>query len=138
MANLYPYLRFNGKAREALEFYKDCLNGELKLQTVGDSPAAANMPPETHSGIIHGELRAGDVTLMASDKFNPAESTSGAAISLCLVCSSPEEVKTLYNTFLRGAKSSGPLKEEFFGTFGDVTDKYGMTWMFQYSANPMM
>ncbi len=138
MAYLYPYLRFNGNAREALEFYKDCLNGELKIQTVGETPAAAGMPPETHNSVIHAELRAGDVTLMASDMFNPAESISGAAIALCLVCSSPEEVKDLYNKFLRDAQSSGPLKEEFFGTFGDVTDKFGMRWMFQYSATPPM
>src|SRR5215831_18386655 len=45
MAQLGPYLKFNGNCRQALEFYKYVLGGQLGLQTIGDSPAAGQFPP---------------------------------------------------------------------------------------------
>ena len=43
---LNPYLAFDGRCREAFEFYEKTLGGKIAfLQTIGDSPAAASMPP---------------------------------------------------------------------------------------------
>jgi PhnB protein len=44
MKQLNAYLRFNTNSREDMEFYRDCLGGDLKIMTVGESPMAAQMP----------------------------------------------------------------------------------------------
>jgi PhnB protein len=46
MTQLNAYLHFNGNCREAMTFYQACLGGELKMQAVGESPMAGQMPPE--------------------------------------------------------------------------------------------
>ena len=133
MAKLNPYLHFAGNCREAMEFYKDCLGGELHIETVGNSPAAQHMPPETHNSVMHAELRLGHFTLMDSDMFDAAELANKSDISLCLICGSTAETQGLFAKLARGGNVTHELKEEFFGTFGDLIDRYGNRWMFQFS-----
>jgi len=55
MAQLNPYLKFNGNCRQALEFYRSVLGGQLSLQPIGDSPAAGQFPPAMKNSILHGK-----------------------------------------------------------------------------------
>ncbi|RYY81723.1 MAG: VOC family protein, partial [Chitinophagaceae bacterium] len=66
-----PYLNFNGEAREALQFYKDCFGGELQLLEVANSPMAQHFPPEKHNNIMHGQLNNGAFVVMCSDMTPP-------------------------------------------------------------------
>ena len=131
MMQLVPYLRFNGNCREAMNFYKDCLSAEIKLQTVGESPMAAQMPLESHNNILHSSLMKDNITILfASDMTDPEGIKSGNDFSLCITCSQ-DEIKELFSKFSVGSKVTQELKEEFFGTYGELTDKFGMSWMFQ-------
>ena len=136
MAKLNPYLHFKGNCQEAMNFYHDCLGGKLTVLTIGQSQMAAQMPPETHNNVIHSVLENDGITLMASDMTEPETSVQGNTVALCLVCSSKEEIQTLFSKLSAGGSVGHPLKEEFFGTFGDLTDKYGFDWMFQYNSTP--
>ena len=129
MATLNAYLHFGGNCREAMEFYKGCLGGELELMGVGDSPMAAQMPPEAKKNILHSLLKSGDITIMASDWMAPGSMTKGNNISLSLSCKSNKEADGLYAKLSAGGTASHPLKDEFFGYFGDLKDKFGVTWM---------
>ena len=135
MAQLNAYLIFNGKCREAMEFYKGCLGGELTLNTIGDSPMATQMPAEMRDKILHSMLTSGNMVLMGSDMVGEEGYKPGNTISLCLVCKSREEIEMLFSAISEGGHVRHPLKEEFFGTFGDLTDKYGFNWMFQFGGN---
>jgi uncharacterized glyoxalase superfamily protein PhnB len=42
-----------------------------------------------------------------------------------------EELKTLFERLWIGAEVTDPLKEQFFGTYGELNDKFGVRWMFQ-------
>jgi len=42
-----------------------------------------------------------------------------------------EELKTLFERLSDGAEVTDPLKEQFFGTYGALNDKFGVRWMFQ-------
>ena len=44
MTQINAYLTFNGNCREAMNFYKEVLDGDLALQTIGESPMADKMP----------------------------------------------------------------------------------------------
>ena len=63
MAQLNAYLHFSGDCREAMNFYKACLGGELNLMVVGDSPMAAQMPPGAKNNIMHALLKSGSISI---------------------------------------------------------------------------
>jgi len=135
MTQLNAYLHFNGNCAEVMKFYKDCLGGELSMQTVGESPMAAQMPPQAQKQILHSMLRTDGMVLMASDMFE-GKPEKGHMMSLCLSSDNIDELKTWFAKLSEGGKVGHELKVEFFGTFGDLTDKFGMDWMFQSDAKP--
>jgi PhnB protein len=132
MPQLNVYLHFGGDCRAAMTFYKECLGGELKLMSVGDSPMAAQMPPAAKNNVLHGLLTSGNMTIMASDWMSPGSMTKGNNISLSISCASTKEADALYARLSAGGTASHPLKDEFFGYFGDLKDKFGITWMLNY------
>ena len=135
MAQLNAYLTFQGNCREAMEFYKECMGGELTLMTVGDSPMAAQTPAEMRGQVMHSQLVSGNLALMASDMMGQEEYKHGNTVHLCLVCQSKAEIASLFKKLSQGGKVTSPLKEEFFGTYGALTDKFGFGWMFQFGGN---
>jgi len=130
MAQLNPYLKFNGNCRQALEFYRSVLGGQLSLQPIGDSPAAGQFPPAMKNSILHGSLAMDDLTIFGTDVAGP-NLTRGNNLFLCLVCKSKEEIETLFFKLSQGGKVTTPLRQEFFGTYGDLADKFGINWMLQ-------
>ncbi len=136
MTQLAPYLHFNGNCKEAMTFYRDCLGGKLDLQIVGDSPAAASMPKEAHNQVMHSVLDVDGFQLMASDMFDASEVVRGNAFSMTVICKDKAEVDALFNKLAAGGTVTDPVKEEFFGTFGALTDKFGVRWMFQANKQP--
>ena len=85
MAQLNPYLSFKSNCREAMKFYKNCLGGELVLQTVGEMPPmAAMMPPHMKDHILHSTLKSGDITIHG---FRPdrRKRIEGNTVHLCSI-----------------------------------------------------
>jgi PhnB protein len=39
-------------------------------------------------------------------------------------------VRALFERLSEGAEVTDPLKEQFFGTYGALNDKFGVRWMF--------
>jgi PhnB protein len=133
MAQLNPYINFNGNCRTALSFYKECFGGELTLQAVGETPAATQCPAGTHDQIMHAMLLANGVVIMGSDMTGPDGLTPGNNILLTLNCNSEEEINSLFNKLSEDGKVLQPLKTEFWGgIFGYLKDKFGIGWMFNY------
>ena len=133
MAQLNPYLRFNDeKCREAMNFYKECLGGELTFQTVGESPMAKETPKETHHRIMHAELKKGNVQIFASDMMRD-KAVVGDNIALSLNCENEQEIKNLFESLSAGGEVFMPLEKQFWGAlFGVVTDKFGIECMLNY------
>ena len=95
MAQLVPYVNFNGNTREAMNFYKDCLGGELEIRKVSDVPAmAAQMPPHLKDAVLHSSLVADGITIFASD-MNRLKYEEGTTFSFCLVCKDEAELNSL-------------------------------------------
>ncbi len=133
MIHINSYLTFNGNCREAMKFYKDCLGGEVSFLTIGESPMAETMPPHMKKYILHSLLVNENVIIMASDMCSENGLTKGNAVSLFLNCSSEEEIKKLYEKLSAGGRASHSLENTFWGAlFGDLTDKYGNSWLLNY------
>ncbi len=134
MMQVNPYLNFNGNTREAMNFYKDCLGGELSIQVVKETPAAANMPPESQDKVMHSSLTVdGNILVLASDMMRD-KTNNGNSISLCLNCGSEEEIRRTFKNLSQSGTIGHDLEDTFWGAiFGDLTDKYGIRWMFNYT-----
>lgn len=136
MAHIDAYLRFNGNCREAMSFYQECLGGELTMQTVGESPLANQMPPEMQHHILHATLIKDRLVLLGSDMVGPEGLIKGNTISLSLNCGSEQEIKTFFSNLSSGGQVTHPLETAFWGaTFGDLTDKYDISWLLSYDTN---
>lgn len=136
MADFVAYMKFQGNCREAMAFYQSCLGGEMHLMTIGESPMKDNLTSSLHDKIMHAVLTSGNVMLMGSDLLGEEVYSHGTALALCLVCKSKEEIDTLFGKLSEGGQVTMPLSEMFFGTYGDLIDKYGFKWMFQYGEAP--
>ena len=133
MTLINAYINFDGNCREAMSFYKDCLGGELNMQTVEGSPIESQCPPEIKHHILHASLMKDDLILMGSDMQEPGGFTKGNNIALSLSCSSDEEIKTFFSKLSEGGKISHNLMQSFWGaTFGVLTDKFGIRCMLNY------
>lgn len=133
MTQINSYLTFSGNCREAMNFYKDCLGGELVLQTIGESPMADKMPPQMKDSILHATLTKDGLVLMASDMVGEKGLAKGNSVSLMLNCSSEEEIKTYYDNLVKYGEANHPLEVSFWGAlFGDLTDKFGNHWLLHF------
>jgi PhnB protein len=129
-ARLNPYLSFRGNAREALEFYRDVLGGELTLTTFGESGMGT---AEDADKIMHGQLETeSGFTLMGSDALSgvPSQPSSGVQISLSGDASADAELSGYFEKLAERGSVVEPLVTAPWGDrFGMVTDPYGVLWM---------
>jgi PhnB protein len=133
MAQLNPYLNFNGNCKEAMTFYQACMGGELTMQKVSESPMAAQLPSQAGASILHSTLTNGSLVLMGSDMIG-AKLTRGNDISISVICQDEEEINSLFANLSEGGNVRTPLHQSFWGaTYGELTDKFGLNWMFNYS-----
>ncbi|PRZ08209.1 PhnB protein [Isoptericola sp. CG 20/1183] len=139
MARLTPYLSFRDQAREALEFYRTALGGELEIMTFGSMPGMTDDPAEEEL-VMHGQLEApGGLVLMAADTpssmpYVPA--TSGVTVALTGGPEDMDHVQAAISTLLDGATDVMPFDPAPWGDhYGQLTDRYGITWMFDVGAS---
>lgn len=135
MTRINPYLNFNDNCRKVMNFYKDCLGGDLTLTTVGESPMAAQMPPNMQNSILHSSLQIGDYMIMGSD-MRRKQLTDGDTVSLCINCASEDEMNRFYKNLSAGGNINEPISEMPGGAkIGTLTDKFGKHWMFYFDKN---
>lgn len=131
---IHAYLTFNGNCREAMQFYRDCLGGELTLQTVGDSPMAGKLPETMRQRILHATLNNDALVLLGSDMVGERGLARGNSVSLMLECGSEREIRDLYDRLAQGGEATHPLENTFWGAlFGDLTDRYGQHWLLHFA-----
>lgn len=135
MSQLYPYINFNGKCREAMSFYKECVGGELTLMPVAGTPLEAQCTPAMKDHIAHSSLTKNGFVLMGTD-MGPGEYKQGNNISISMNCESEEEINRMYSKLSEGGNIIDSLKEQFWGgLFGVLIDKFGICWMFNFDRN---
>jgi len=137
MTQINAYLGFNGQCREAMNFYKDCLDAALTMQSVSETPMAAQCPESMKDHIMHAELKKNSLLLMATDMAPAGEEViKGNNFALSLSCSSEEEIHHFFDTLSAGGKIIEPVKQQFWGAlFGVFTDKFGIRWMLNFDKN---
>lgn len=130
-SRLNPYLSFTGNAREAMEFYRDVLGGELDLTTFADGGIPHE--PEDANKVMHSQLETpSGFTLMGADTVGdgPGAPTSGVQISLSGDAGDDAQLSGYYQKLADAGTVVEPLETAPWGDkFGMVTDQFGILWM---------
>ena len=125
-----PYLFFEGRCEEAVEFYRKALGaGLVALLRFRDSPDPGMIPPGMEDKVMHACLRIGDTAVMASDgRCEGKPAFQGFSLSLNLA--DEAQAQRLFHAPTEGGQATMPLAETFFAKrFGMVTDRFGVGWM---------
>lgn len=126
---LNPYLSFRGQAREAMEFYRSVFGGELSVMAFADM-GGMGVPESEAQQVMHSSLSVSDsVQLMGSDVPSHMQGDfPNGRISL-----SGDDESTLrgwFDALAAGGTVNMPLEKAPWGDwFGDVTDRFGVSWM---------
>jgi PhnB protein len=128
-----PYLYFEGRCEEAIEFYRKALGAEVTmLMRYKDSPEPNQpgmMPPDAENKVMHASFKIGATTLMASDGMCSGK-PDFKGISLTLSASNDTEAERLFAALGDGGKVQMPLTKTFFSSrFGMVADRFSVSWM---------
>jgi PhnB protein len=130
---LQPYLFFDGRCEEAVDFYRRALGAEVQgLMRMKDSPDPIPpdmSPPGSENKVMHMSFRIGDTTVMASDGRNQGKPVF-QGFSLSLSVPSVAEADRLFAALADGGQVQMPLSKTFFSPrFGMVADRFGVSWM---------
>ena len=130
---IQPYLNFDGRCEEAINFYKKSLGAELTMlmrySETPDSPPPGMVPPGSENKVCHAAFRIGESTVMASDGGCRGKSDF-QGITLNLSVASEAEADRTFAALAEGGKVEMPLMKTFFSPrFGMVADRFGVSWM---------
>ena len=127
-----PYLFFDGRCQEALDYYVSALGAKVEMaMKFKDSPEPPDQKMAQVSGdnIMHASFRIGDTVLMASDGFGKGKPVF-QGVSLSLAVNSVADADRYFSALAKGGTIQQPLTKTFFApSFGMVTDKFGVPWM---------
>ena len=127
---IQPYLFFNGRCEEALEFYRKTLNAEIvMLMRFKDSPDPVNCASAGLEKIMHASFRVGETTLLASDgRCEGSLNFKGFALTLNVP--NAAEAERLFTALSDGGVVLMPLAKTFYAEkFGMLADRFGVNWM---------
>ena len=128
-----PYLFFDGRCEEALDFYRKALGAQVgMMMRWKDSPEPCpegTIPPGSENKVMHAAFKVGDTQILASDGHSTGKPTF-QGFGLTLNAASDAEADKLFNAVGKGGQVQAPLSKTFFASkFGMVTDRFGVLWM---------
>jgi PhnB protein len=128
--SIQPYLFFNGRCDEAIDFYKRALGAEdVMLMRFKQAPDQNMVPPGMGEKIMHARLKIGDTVIFLSDGMC-AEQKGFEGFSLSFTVADAAEAARRFNALADGGTVQMPLDKTFFSPcFGAVADKFGVGWM---------
>ncbi|MBV8536706.1 MAG: VOC family protein [Alphaproteobacteria bacterium] len=129
--NLQPYLFFDGRSEEAIEFYRKVLGAEVTMLMRWKDCPDPNMPqqPGRENKIMHAQMRIGDTEILMSDGECGGQSKF-QGFSLTLNVASEAEADRLFAALSEGGQVRMPLGKTFFARrFGMLADRFGIGWM---------
>jgi PhnB protein len=128
-----PYLFFDGRCEEAIEFYKKALGAEvgmmMRFNESPEKPPPGMVPPGSENKIMHACIRINGADVMASDG-NAKGKPKFEGFSLTLNANDEAAADRMFAALADGGQVQMPLGKTFFAKrFGMVADRFGVGWM---------
>lgn len=132
-----PYLGFDGRCREAFEFYARVLGGSIEfLLTFGESPGCEQMPDAARDAVMHACMRVGEQRLMGSDA-PPGHFVPMQGLYVSLHVDDVEQARRTFDALLDGGQVQMPFQPTFWSLgFGMGIDRFGTPWMVNCAQSP--
>ena len=124
------YLFLDGRAEEAIEFYKKALGAKVEmLMRFKESPDQSGCPAGAGDKVMHACINVGETPVMLSDGHNSGN-PKFEGFALSIATKSVAEADKLFNALVDGGKVTMPQTKTFFSErFGMLADKFGVNWM---------
>jgi len=134
--NLELFINFDGNCREAVTFYAQVFQSEVKnLMTFGQTPPDPNflLAEEDRDKIMYADVKIGGITVMFMDMPSGSPLIVGNNINPTISMDSKEEVERIFNELKTGGEVFMELQQTFFSElYGIVKDKFGVIWQILY------
>ncbi len=129
---IQPYLMFDGRCEEALEFYRTALGAQIdmmmRFKDSPEPPPPGMLPPGFENRVMHTSFRIGSSVIMASDGCEEGQRFSGFSLSLAVATEA--EADRFFAALSDGGQVQMPLEKTFWSPrFGMLTDRFGISWM---------
>ncbi|MBS1230825.1 MAG: 3-demethylubiquinone-9 3-methyltransferase [Proteobacteria bacterium] len=127
-----PYLFFDGRCEEAIEFYRSALGAQvdvlMRYKDSPEPPPPGSLQPGFENKVMHCSFSVGQSKIMASDNCQPGVGFCGFSLSLALP--NEAEAERVYGLLADGGRVTMPLGRTFWSPcFGMLTDRFGVAWM---------
>ncbi|MEO3998012.1 VOC family protein [Mesorhizobium sp. CAU 1732] len=125
------YLSFDGKCREAFEFYAGVLDGEIKAMiSNGETPMAEHFSPESQDKIMNAYLVADGAELMGADTPDSMPYAPPEGFTLSIQLDDDARAERIFAALAEDGDVRMPMEATFWARkFGMLIDKYGIPWM---------
>ena len=128
-----PYLFFDGRCEEALDFYRKVLGAEvttlMRWKDSPEPPSAEMCAPGSEDKVMHAEFKLGQSLLMASDGRNTGKPVF-QGVALSFEAPTEAEAHRLFAALGDGGQVQMPMTRTFFSpAFGMLADRFGVSWM---------
>lgn len=136
--SISPHLFFDGRAEEAVSFYKEALGAKVSgLMRWAEMPDSSSVRPEDKNKVMHSRLVIGRAAILVADHVggtpHPASGNGTQVIEL----EDPAEVAACFERLAAGGKAEMPVHDAFWGAkFGIVIDRFGVRWMLHSELQP--
>ena len=142
MKAVNPYLNFDGRAEEAMNFYKSVFGGEFAgngIMRMSTAPGMPELPENERNRVMHVSLPLGNGSMLMASDILPSmghQLTTGNNNYISLAPDSREEADRLFKGLSAGGEIEMPMQDQFWGDyFGSFKDKFGICWMINYNQN---
>lgn len=130
--NVQAYLAFNGNCQEALNYYGNLFNAEVKnRQTYEDRKI--DVPASYRQKLQHAELKGKNIHLMAYDASPDTPINHGNQIHMSVDVQDKSEAESLFKELSGSGQVHHNFREREWGYYGRCTDKYGINWMVNFA-----
>ena len=128
-----PYLFFDGRCEEALDFDKRALGAEvlmlMRFNEAPDPPPPDMIAPGSENKVMHASVRIGETEVLASDGRSMGQPVF-QGVSLSLAVTSEAEADRVFKALSEGGQIQMPIGKTFWAErFGMLVDRFGIPWM---------
>ena len=119
---IQPFLMFQGKAEEAMNFYVSLFPGAQVLGIVRHGPGAER-------SVMKASFRIGTQTILCTNSAVQHDFSFTAAFSFFVECESEDEIRRLHEALVAGGSAPMPIASYGFSRmFAWVNDRFGVSW----------
>lgn len=134
---LWAHLFFSGRANEAIDHYAKALDANVLARMFWRDMPGPGVPADKAGWVMHGRLELGKNSLLLADDFGGPDEAPKTNGTLMMEFTDAADMAKKFDALAEGGKVTMPIHDAFWGAkFGQLVDKFGVSWMFHCESKP--